>query len=92
MLELVEQEILPNSSRTLTLSFEAYQNGEEEYVQLIENWRTLLRYRLSALRLQSELDQLTADLQRAIGQVTAGPISETRDETAPDSRSDYFAD
>ncbi len=71
MLELVKQDIIPNASRSLDLSLEEYQNGQVEYVQMIENWRTLLRYRLSDLRLQSELSQLLADLQRAAGSIQA---------------------
>ncbi|MGI9516105.1 MAG: TolC family protein [Pirellulaceae bacterium] len=94
MLELVEQDIIPKASRTLDLSIEAYQNGEVEYVQLIENWRTLLRYRLSGLRLQSELDQLSADLHRATGNLAVSPAAETFDDdaTAPDasSQADYY--
>jgi outer membrane protein TolC len=69
-LTLLQQDIIPNAQRTLDLSINEYVNGDVQYVQLIENWRSLLRYRLTESRLISEYNQITASLSRSIGDLT----------------------
>jgi len=70
---LIQEDIIPKSERTLNLSIDEYATGKVDYVQLIANWRNLLRYRIAEANLQSQLSQLLASLARAVGQL--GPIS-----------------
>lgn len=72
-LMLIQEDIIPKSERTLNLSIDEYATGKVDYVQLIANWRNLLRYRIAEANLQSQLSQLLASLARAVGQL--GPIS-----------------
>lgn len=74
-LQLLQEDIIPKSERTLDLSIEEYTNGDVKYVQLIENWRALLKYRITESRLIAEYNQILASLVRSIGELT--PISGT---------------
>ncbi len=78
-LQLLREDIIPKSERTLDLSIEEYTNGDVKYVQLIDNWRALLQYRITESRLIAEYNQNLASLVRSIGQLT--PSSDTA--TAP---------
>ena len=74
-LQLLQEDIIPKSQRTLDLSIEEYTNGDVNYVQLIENWRALLKYRITESRLIAEYNQILASLVRSVGELT--PISGT---------------
>lgn len=74
-LQLLQEDIIRKSERTLDLSIEEYTNGDVKYVQLIENWRALLKYRITESRLIAEYNQILASLVRSIGEL--GPISGT---------------
>ena len=73
-LSLVQEDILPKAERTLDLSFEEYATDSIQYIQLISNWRSVLRYRIAEANLQSQYQQLLASLARSIGQI--GPLME----------------
>lgn len=66
-LGLLQEDIIPKAQRTLDLSIEEYGNGEARYLQLIENWRSVLKYRITELRLISEFNQTMASLVRVTG-------------------------
>lgn len=68
-LELVQNDIIPKAQRTLDLSIDEYSTDEIEYVQLIANWRSVLRYRVTEANLQSQNAQLLAALARSVGQL-----------------------
>ena len=68
-LSLIQEDIIPKSQRTLNLSFDEYSTGKIDYVQLIENWRSVLRYRLLEANLLSQYQQLMASLARSVGQI-----------------------
>ena len=74
-MQLLQEDIIRKSERTLDLSIEEYTNGDVKYVQLIENWRALLKYRITESRLIAEYNQILASLVRSIGEL--GPISGT---------------
>lgn len=67
MIKSVQGDILPYAKRTLELSIEEYVAGELNYVQLLDNWRSLLRYRITECKLISEYHQTIASLSRSIG-------------------------
>ena len=68
LLKLFRQEILPKAELTFRVSLEAYPAGQIDFLQLIDNWQQLLRYQLAYERLQAQLRQTLASLERVIGQ------------------------
>ena len=54
---------------TLEVSSRAYNVGEVDFLQLIDNWRQLLRYEISYRRQQASLQQSLAQLERVVGGV-----------------------
>ncbi len=67
LLALFEQDILPKARQTLEVSIPAYNVGEVDFLQLIDNWRQLLRYQVNYRRLEATLRQTLAELQRVVG-------------------------
>ena len=68
-LTLVQEDIIPKAERTLDISIDEYTTDSVTYVQLIANWRSVLRYRITEANLQSQYQQLLASLARSIGQL-----------------------
>ena len=75
LLTLFREDILPKARQTLEVSSRAYNTGEVDFLQLIDNWRQLLRYEISYRRLEASLRQTLAELERVVGGFT-GPRSE----------------
>ncbi len=67
LLALFRQSILPKARQTLDVSTRAYSVGEVDFLQLIDNWRQLLRYEIAEKRLQATLRQTLASLERVVG-------------------------
>lgn len=67
MLGLFEQSIIPKARQTLAVSQVAYNVGEVEFLQVIDNWQQLLSYELAYRRLEASLRQTIADLERVVG-------------------------
>jgi outer membrane protein TolC len=67
LLTLFEQAILPQARQTLEVSTHAYNVGEVDFLQLLDNWRQLLRYELSYRRIEATLQQALAELERVVG-------------------------
>lgn len=76
LLHLFRTDILPKARLTLEVSSRAYNTGEVDFLQLVDNWRQLLRYEISFRRLEASLQQTLAELERVVGGVT-GPGAET---------------
>ena len=68
-LTLLQEDIIPKSERTFQIAIEDYSNGRTDYAQLISNWRSLLKYRITQTNLKSERMQLSASLTRQVGQL-----------------------
>ncbi len=64
---LFRDDILPKAEQTLQVSIRAYTVGEIDFLQLIDNWRQVLRFQLALHRIESQLRQSTASLERAVG-------------------------
>jgi outer membrane protein, heavy metal efflux system len=64
---LFREDILPKARQTLEVSSQAYNTGEVDFLQLIDNWRQLLRYEVSYYRLEASLRQTLAELERVVG-------------------------
>lgn len=67
LLQLFEEDILPKARQTLEVSQRAYNVGEVDFLQLVDNWRQLLRYEVSYIRLEASLRQSLAELERLVG-------------------------
>lgn len=67
LLVLFHEDILPKARQTLDVSNQAYNVGEVDFLQLIDNWRQLLRYEISYRRLEASLRQTLAELERVVG-------------------------
>ena len=78
-LELIRNDIIPKAQRTLDLSVDGYSTDEIEYVQLIANWRSVLRYRVTEANLQSQYSQLLASLTRSVGQLEPVAVCDSGD-------------
>lgn len=67
LLVLFQEDILPRARQTLDVSSRAYNVGEVDFLQLIDNWRQLLRYEVTYHRLEASLRQSLAELERVVG-------------------------
>lgn len=67
MMLLFEEDILPKAQQTLQVSSQAYNVGKVDFLQLIDNWRQLLRYEVTHRRLEASLRQTLADLENVVG-------------------------
>ena len=67
LLVLFEEDILPKARQTLDVSSRAYNVGQVDFLQLIDNWRQLLRYEVNYRRLEASLRQTLAELERVVG-------------------------
>jgi outer membrane protein TolC len=73
---LFREDILPKARDTLEVSSQAYNTGEVDFLQLIDNWRQLLRYEINHRRLEASLRQTLAQLERAVGGFAGNDMSE----------------
>ncbi len=64
---LFRESIIPKSEQALEVSARGYQVGETDFADLIANWRELLRFQLAHRRIEAELRQSLASLERAVG-------------------------
>jgi len=76
MLLLFREDLLPKARQTLEVSNQAYHVGEVDFLQLIDNWRQLLRYEINYYRLEASLRQTLAELERVVGGILDQPASE----------------
>lgn len=67
LVRLFRDDIIPKSEQTLEVSQAAYQVGDVDFLQLIDNWEQLLRFQIAYHRLESQLQQTLATLERVVG-------------------------
>ena len=79
LIDLFRQDIVPKADQTFRVSLRAYEVGDVDFLQLVDNWRQVLRFRLAELRARVQLRQLTASLERVVG----GPLEDPADEYEP---------
>lgn len=73
-IELLDNQLVPQSEKTFTLSIDAYRVGRISFEQLIESYRELLQYRIDLYARQSRREQVLASLERTVGcAITATP-------------------
>ncbi len=71
LLQLFEQEILPKAEQTLQVSVRSYEVGTIDFLTLVDNWSQLLKFQIAYHRLEAQLRQTLASLERTIG----GPLA-----------------
>jgi outer membrane protein TolC len=74
LLLLFREDIIPKAKQTLQVSSQAYQTGDVDFLQLIDNWRQLLRFQLAYQRLEAQLRQTLAKLERVVGGFAYGHV------------------
>jgi outer membrane protein TolC len=65
--EILEADILTRAEETLRLTLESYRAGRASFQQLIDVYRTLLRFRVDRHRHLALSEQAAASLERAVG-------------------------
>ena len=76
LLTLFREDILPKARLTLEVSSRAYNAGQVDFLQLIDNWRQLLRYQIAYRRLEATIRQKIADMERLVGGFGVAPGEE----------------
>lgn len=81
MARLFRESIIPKTQQALDVAIREYQVGTTEFVQMIDNWRELLRLQIMHQQLEAQLRQSLASLERVVGgyavtSVEAIPIPE----------------
>ena len=66
LLQLFQQDILPKAEQTLEVSLQAYQTGETDFLQLLDNRQQVLKYQLAYERLAAQLRSSIAKLERLL--------------------------
>lgn len=72
LLRLFRDEIIPKAQQTLDQSLREYQVAEVDFLQLIDNWRQLLRFHIAEKQLEAQLRQTLASLARVVGNYEIG--------------------
>jgi outer membrane protein TolC len=67
LVRLFRDDIIPKSDQTLQVSIPDYQVGRIDFLQLIDNWQQLLRFRITLYELEAQLRQSLASLERVVG-------------------------
>lgn len=67
LLRLFTDDIIPKAEQTLEQSIRSYQVGEVDFLQMIDNWRQLLRFHVGEKQLEAQLRQSVASLARVVG-------------------------
>ena len=63
-LRLFRDDIIPKQQLTLNQSIDDYQVGKVDFLQMIDNWRQLLRFQISEKRFETDLQQSLSALAR----------------------------
>lgn len=87
LVKLFRDDIIPKSAQTLDVSQSAYQVGEVDFLTLIDNWQQLLRFQVAYYRLESQLQQTLASLEKVVGSQieTVSPAERLPGSLRPDS-------
>lgn len=67
LVDLFSKDIIPKSEQTLEVSLDAYRVGQTDFLQLVDNWRQLLKFRVMLSQQESQLRQTLSTLERVVG-------------------------
>lgn len=82
LLRLLREELVPKADQTFEVSLRAYEVGEVTFLQLVDNWRQLLRYQITTHQLEAQLRQSLARLERIVGGYLHEPAPIADDDAA----------
>lgn len=74
---LFRQDIVPKAEQTLEVSMAAYRVGQTDFLQLLDNWRQLLKFQITLHQIDSQLRQTLSSLERVVGGALPSPESIT---------------
>jgi len=83
LLRLFTNDIVPTADQTLRVSIPAYEVGRTDILQLIDNWQDLLRAQIMQQRLEAQVRQTLASLDRVVGTFTISGNSTGPREAVP---------
>ncbi len=84
LLRVFDTQIVPVAEQTLRVSIPAYESGQTDVLQLLDNWRDVLRFQIMQQRLEAQVRQSLASLDRVIGTFTVSdPTTRRLPETIP---------
>jgi cobalt-zinc-cadmium efflux system outer membrane protein len=86
LVKLFHDDIIPRADQTLKASTSAYEVGTTDFLQLVDNWRQLLRFRIAYHRLEAQLRQSLASLERVVGGQLARGVGPETAPKAPNAR------
>jgi len=66
-LTILEKEIVPRAEQTLTLMLESYRLGRADFQQLVDVYRSLVKYRIDMHRRTTLREQAVAALEKTVG-------------------------
>jgi outer membrane protein, heavy metal efflux system len=66
-MRLLRENIIPRHDQTLHVSIADYRVGRIDFLSLIDNWTQLLTLQVQLARLEANLEQSLASLERAVG-------------------------
>jgi outer membrane protein TolC len=75
LVRLFRESIIPSTEQALEISIREYEVGQTEFVQMIDNWRELLRLEIMHEQSQVQLRQTLASLARVVGTYDLDPSS-----------------
>ena len=67
LVRLFRGDIIPTADQTLRISRDAYAVGDVDFLQLIDNWQQVLRFEIALERIEAQLRQTLARLERVVG-------------------------
>ncbi|HBO43289.1 MAG TPA: hypothetical protein DD670_05030 [Planctomycetaceae bacterium] len=75
-LRILTSEVMPRAEEALKLTTESYRAGRADFEQLMDVYRTLLRYRIELHRHVALREQAIASLERAVGTAVTTPVQD----------------
>ena len=82
-LDLFKGSMIPKTEQALRVSTADYRVNKVDFQQLLDNWSDLLMFHLQVARLESNLAQTLARLERVVGCELAAPAGEDWKPTEP---------
>jgi outer membrane protein TolC len=76
LVNLFRNDIIPKAEQTLRSSIADYEVAKIGFLQLVDNWRQLLKFQVTAYRQEAQLWQTLATLERTVGGRLDSPASE----------------
>jgi outer membrane protein TolC len=84
LLRLFREDLIPKAEQTREQSIPAYEVGQVDFLRLIDSWRQLLQLQIGEQRLEAQLRQSIASLDRVLGHCEMVPLPDPEPTTPPE--------